>query len=234
MDAHIACKTSSYTALIVIRALWLSDGTYTLAEISKDTGIAEIKTKIRLKAEVYAEKAGVYTPIFRFDSTRLSRRHSYFMVGRDLAGMLNILTDSAGILLEKLGNDGRQLSLNDISHFNQSRFNPAISSDSIILVRGVYRNFREFKDNAPSIQNFETAKGKDRLLLYIKQVDGTSYYSRDAWGYCDGKALYVMKDGMLVPAWKEGKTFCLLGRPEEGDAALRHLFTVDMDTGKLY
>jgi len=285
LDTHIAGKTSPYTALIVIRALWLSDGTYTLAEISKDTGnLANIKTKIRLKAEVYAERAGIYTPIFRFDSTRMSKTYLYSVVGRDLAGMLNTLADSAAILLDRLGNDGKQLTLNEISHFNQSRFNPVICSGNIVLNSGVYRDFQEFKDNAPSIHNFETTRDKDRLLLYLKQNDGTSYYTRGAWGYCDGKTIYVMKDGMLVPVWKEGKAFYLFGLPEEGgvgrsdqgqsvmvpmavmttpvggagahmtgtgfvsvggspytgtnkprqDATIKHLFTVDMDTGKLY
>jgi hypothetical protein len=280
LDARLARSSSPYTALVVIRALWLSDGTYTLAELSKDTaGISQIKTKIRLKAEIYAEKAGVYIPLFRFDSTRMSRTRNYFMTGQDLAGMLNALADSAGIVLSKKGDGGRKLTLDDICRFNQSRYSAVIYNDSVLMVKGVYRDFQEFRDNAPSIQNFETIDHKGKLLLYLKE-DGGSYYSRDAWGYCDGKNIYVMKDGMLVPAWKEGKAFYLLGQPEEDalgkpqasqggsvmvpvgsasgsggmvsgtefvgvgispgqnkpgkTAALKHIFTVDMDTGKLY
>ena len=55
------------------------------------------------------------------------------------------------------------------------------------------------------------------MLLYLKEPGGSLYYTREVWGYCDGKTVYVMKDGMLVPAWKEGKAFYLLGQPEEGD-----------------
>jgi len=280
LDSHFSDSGASYTALLVIRALWISDGAFTLSDISQDTtDLTQVKTRIRLKAEIYAERQGVYIPLFRYDYTSLDRNGSYPAADHKLMVMLNELADSAAVVLSKKGGAGRQLSLADISKFNRSRFEPAIYSDSA-LVRGVYHDFQEFKDNAPSIHEFETVKeGKNKLLLYLKSPGQEATYSRDAWGYCDGSNIYIMKDGILVPAWREQKAFYLLGQPEEGDFArskpsialfvpiiigavplgggvnaymspspgvppasqgakrsafVKHLFAVDMDTGKLY
>jgi hypothetical protein len=197
---------------------------------------------------------------------RKRRAESYFLAGQDLAGMLDALADSAAHILAKKGNGGRRLAFDDIRLFNQSRYSAIIFNDSTPLVKGVYRDFQEFRNNAPSIHNFETTKKKDRLLLYLKEGNGNSFYSRTAWGYCDGKNIYVMKDGVLILTWREGKAFYLLGQPEEDyfprynppsaeDVAasyhpgsdgeteygtigrrtvIRHVFTVDPDSGKLY
>lgn len=216
LDARFSRPGGPFTALIVLRSLWFSDATYTLADLSKDTSVSHVKIRIRLKAEVYAEKDGIYTPLFRFDSTRQCRTGSNLFAGQDLAGMLDDLADSAATLIDRKGMGGRHLSLDDIRQFNRSRFDPVIYRDST-LVGGVYKDFQEFRDNAPSIHSFETQTENNKLLLYIKEAGGNLYYTRDAWGYCDGTNIYVMKDGMLVQAWKEGKAFYLLGQPEEGD-----------------
>jgi hypothetical protein len=280
LDSHFSDSGASYTALVVIRALWISDGAFTLSDISQDTtDLTRIKTRIRLKAEIYAERQGVYIPLFRYDHTSRDHSSSYIIAGYNLTSMLNDLADSAGEVLSQKGGAGRQLSFEDIRKFNRSRFEPVIYTDSA-LVPGVYKDFQEFKDNAPSIHEFEMVKeGKYKLLLYLKGPGQDATYSRNAWGYCDGSNIYIMKDGILVPAWKEEKAFYLLGQPEEGSFAkskpsialfmpvilgtvplggganaymsagpgvppssqgakrsafFKHIFTVDMDTGKLY
>jgi hypothetical protein len=74
------------------------------------------------------------------------------------------------------------------------------------LTRGVYTSFEEFRNNAPSIGDFEVQVEDNRRVLYIREA-GHSYYTHDAWGYCDGKDIYIMRDGMLYAAWREGKAF---------------------------
>ena len=54
---------------------------------------------------------------------------------------------------------------------------------------------------------------KNKRLLYIKE-GGSSYYSHDAWGYCDGKNIYIMRDGSLCQAWREGKAWYLHGEAD--------------------
>jgi hypothetical protein len=109
---------------------------------------------------------------------------------------------------------GQRLRADDIRIFNQSGFELPIYTDSI-LVRGVYKNFEEFKNNAPSIAGYEIRVDRGSLVLYIKEGGGESYYSHKVWGYCDGKNAFMLLDGDLYPVWKEQKSFYLLGSKEK-------------------
>lgn len=267
LDARFSNPTAPCTLLIVLRKLWISDAIYTPADVADNSDLSNDRINIRLKAEVYAEKAGVYTPLFRYDSTRISQSAAYTKTGRsragsDLAGMFDDLAERALITIARLGDGGRKLSLDDIFKFNRSRFDPPIFNPGSVLARGVYKDFRELQDNAPSIQDFEIAKEKEHLMLYRKEAGGKIYYCRDAWGYCDGKTIYVMKDGVLIPAWKEGKCYYMLAMAlqiipdyENVEPAIPiggsggfiplskpgihrqkeviHIYTVDMDTGDI-
>ena len=211
LDARFAHPGEAYAALVVIRTLWLSDANNMSEDMVQDPDKYHERRKIRLKAEVYAEKDGQYIPIFRFDSVQVALKGSYTRFGGDLSDLLEELADSASRLLAQKGGGGRKISRTDIIQFNQSRFDAPVCRDST-LVKGVYTSFKEFKDNVPSIKEYELKKEKDNLILYVKEAGGHSYYSHNAWGYCDGKFVYIMKDGVLVPAWKEGKAWYLYGR----------------------
>jgi hypothetical protein len=217
LDTRFSHSGAPYTALVVIRTLWLSDANNLMEDIVKDPEKYDQRTKIRLKAEIYAEKDGLYTPLFRFDSLQISlRRGLNTHFGNDLSDMLEDLADSSTILLAQKGGEGRKISRADILQFNQSRFDPLISRGGL-LVKGAYMNFKEFKDNAPSLLDCEIKKEKDNLILYLRDGGGHSYYSHNTWGYCDGKTVYVMKDGMLVPAWREGKAWYILSQTQIED-----------------
>ena len=69
------------------------------------------------------------------------------------------------------------------------------------------------------------------MFLYLKEAGGPSYYSHNAWGYCDGQNVYVMKDGMLNPAWSEGKAWYLMGLARIEDASSPARPSVPLGTG---
>ncbi|HWK03721.1 MAG TPA: hypothetical protein VNS58_08815 [Puia sp.] len=211
LDARFARPGEAYAALVVIRTLWLSDANNMREDLLREPEKYDEKTKIRLKAEVYAEKDGQYIPLYRFDSVQIFEKNSLTRLGKELSGMLEGLADSATLLLAQKGGSGRKIDRPAILQFNRSRFDPPISKDSS-LVKGVYNTFEEFKDNTPSVQDFEIKREKGNLILYLKEAGGHSYYSHNAWGYCDGKNVYIMKDGMLTPAWKEGKAWYLFSQ----------------------
>lgn len=215
LNDNFSSPAEPFTALVVLRVLWVSDETYTLAALSNDT-TGYFNEKVRIKAEVYAENQGVYTPLVRFDSTlQMNRGPSGYALDENIAELLSEVVGHAQNALDKKGMNGRHLTLEDIRQFNQSHFDAAIYHDNA-RIKGVYRDFQEFKDNAPSIQSFEIRRDKGNLLLYTKE--GSNFiYNRDAWGFCDGKEIYVMKDGELVPVWMDGKAFYLLGKREEGN-----------------
>jgi len=268
LNQHFTRPNAPYTGLIVLRTLWLSDAKYPLEDLMRDPHKQQERTHIRLKAEVYAGKDSNYMPIFRFDTLFYTIKAVYSIHSpysdweRDLAEILGGLADSASFLADQKHDYDRQIPLEAIHQFNQSRFVSPID-DSPNLTRGVYASFEEFRNNTPSIQNSEIKIEDAKLLLYIKEPNGRSYYSHDAWGYCDGKNVFVMRDGILRIAWKEGKAFYFSlsattmsdGKPMNLPGAVplgiaapnaivtsnmnfssrnRNIYTIDMDTGSIY
>ena len=214
LNTHFARPGASWSALIVLRGLWLSDANYLKEEKVKNPDVLEERTHIRLKAEIYAVNDSVYIPIVRYDTLQTYKRGNtynqfntyYHFWEKDLTGVLGDMLDSASGLVPTRVQHGRHLHREDILQFNRSRFDAAITVNSP-LNRGVYANFEEFRNNAPSIPNFEIKQEKKEQILYIKDANGNSYYSHDAWGYCDGKTIYIMRGGILYQVWKEGNAF---------------------------
>lgn len=205
-----------YSAMVVIRALWLSDANCSREGLMKDPGRGFEKTQIRIKAEVYAARDSVYVPLLRFDSLEISKKSSYSWYGEALSGLLAYLACSAADEADKKWQSGKRLRLEEISQFNQSRFEMAITRDQT-LSKGVYSNFDEFRNNAPSIKEYELKREDGRMILYIKDAGRKSYYSHNAWGYCDGTSIFIMRDGTLCPAWREGNAYYLYGNADFGE-----------------
>jgi hypothetical protein len=232
LNSRFARPGSSYRALVILRTLWLSDANYVRAEYLRHPERRLERTHIRLKAEVYAMRDGRYIPILRFDTLQtamkrriLQERSPYFEWGVNLAELLDELVDSASALTQGKAVANRWVGLDDIREFNASRFNAPI--DENLPARGVYANFEEFRNNTPSIQHFEIRQENHQRVIYVEE-SGATYYTHEAWGYCDGKDFYIMRDGVLCPAWKEGKAF--FGK----EFKQPRIYFVDMDTGDLY
>lgn len=214
LNKYFARPDAKWSALVVLRNLWLSDANYLKEDKVKDADILSEKTHIRLKTEIYACNGSVYIPILRFDTLQTYKNtnqynnwSSYYSLWEsDLTAVLSEMADSLSGLAPSRVENGRHLHRDDILQFNQSRFQPAIT-ESNTPTAGVYTSFEEFRDNAPSIQHFEIQQQKGDRLLYLKDANGNLQYSHDAWGYCDGKTIFIMRDGKLYPLWKEGKAF---------------------------
>jgi hypothetical protein len=217
LNAHFSRQGAPFTALLVLRTLWLSDANYTEEDLLRDPNKKSQKFQIRLKAEIYAGEDGLYQPVFRYDTLVTRKGPNYGFpqssdpeMEYDLSNLFNDLADSASLVAGHKAGNGRKISWEQIREFNRSRFSIPIDSETVYAA-GVYASFEEFRNNTPSIQDFEIkTEGKD-ILLYIKGPTGTSYYSHDAWGYSDGKTLYIMKSGILWPAWKEGRAIYFYG-----------------------
>jgi hypothetical protein len=269
LNNHFTRPGAPYTALIVLRALWLSDARYIREDLVRDPDRRFEKTHIRLKAEVYAVKDNRYLPVIRFDTLQATKKMTYYASlqapysdwGKNLASILADLADSSSSLTARRQDGNRRINLEDILRFNTSRFEAPIGIDTT-LTRGVYNSFEEFRNNAPSIRDFEVKVEDDRRILYTREA-GNSYYTHDAWGYCDGKDVYIMRDGVLYSAWREGKAFYFyrdiisrvnppaaeknpategISGATTGDSVTgrhadykrRYVYSVDMDTGNVY
>jgi hypothetical protein len=247
LNHHYTQPNSPYTALVILRTLWLSDANYVRAEFLRHPEHRFERTHIHLKAEIYAIRDGRYLPVLRYDTLQtamrkriLQERSAYYEWGLNLTLLMNDLVDSASRLTPAKEESNRWVDRDDIRQFNASRFNPPIDDNR--PAQGVYASFEEFRNNTPSIQNYEIKLENHERLLYIRE-SGNTYYTHDAWGYCDGKDFYVMRDGILCPAWKEGKAFYL---PAAGaisnspnvnrdrDYKQKSIYFIDMDTGDIY
>jgi hypothetical protein len=246
LNHRLARPGAPYTALIILRTLWLSDANYIHEEMIRQPERHFERTHIRIKAEIYAIRDGRYMPVLRFDTLQTAfkkrlykERSTYFEWGQNLVLLMNELADTAARMATAKAEGSRWVGLDEIRQFNASRFEAPISDTA--FVRGVYANFEEFRNNAPSIQDFEIKMENNERLLYIRE-SGNTYYSHDAWGYCDGKDIYVMRDGILCPAWKEGKAFYIPATASQGstltltrhDYKQRSIYSIDMDTGDIY
>lgn len=247
LNSQYARAGAPFTALVILRTLWLSDANNPRAEVLRHPERRLQRTHIRLKAEIYAIRDGRYIPVLRFDTLQtawkrriLQERSFYYEWGLNLALLFDDMADSATLLTPGKEDNNRFVDLNDIRQFNASRFDAPIGETP--PARGVYANFEEFRNNTPSIQDFEVKLENNDRLLYIRE-SGMAYYSHDAWGYCDGKDIYIMRDGVLCPAWKEGKAFYIpAGAPGSGALTVTHgrdykqrsIYFIDMDTGDIY
>jgi hypothetical protein len=246
LNRRLARPGAPYTALVILRTLWLSDASYIREDLVRNPILRFERTHIHLKAEIYAIRDGRYIPILRFDTLQTAwkkrlylERSTYYEWGQNLAVLMNELADSASRVAVRKEN-GPRVALEDIRQFNASRFDAPIAETP--PARGVYANFEEFRNNTPSIQDFEIKTENNEHLLYIRE-SGKTYYSHDAWGYSDGKDIYVMRDGILCPAWKEGKAFYIPSGTTAGGALTiarnhdykqRSIYSIDMDTGDIY
>jgi len=214
LNARFARPGAPYSALIVLRNLWLSDANYLREDKVKNPDILEERTHIRLKAEIYAFRDSFYIPLVRYDTVQTYKRGNtytnietyYALWDKDLSAVLSDMTDSAAGLVAARAPRTRHLHREDILQFNRSRFDVEITHTTS-LTPGVYTSFADFRNNTPSIPHFEIRREGQDLLLYIQDGNGSFCYSHDAWGYCDGKAAFIMRDGKLYKLWKEGNAY---------------------------
>jgi hypothetical protein len=256
LNRYFTRQDAPYTALIVLRSLWLSNANYVKREEINAHGKGYEVSHIRLRAEFYASRDSQYIPVFRYD-TMLSNRSGYnpiLQISRlehDLSNLFINLADSASLMTDRKQNAGRRISRQEIRDFNRARFDKFADSN-LIYASGVYASFEEFLNNKPSIQNYEIRTVKKDRLVYVKDAAGKSEYSNDAWGYSDGKTLYIMRDGSLCPTWRQGKAFYFYAlsdkdrytslnangladtTPHPGQDQELCIYTLDTDTGDVY
>jgi hypothetical protein len=89
---------------------------------------------------------------------------------------------------------------------------PNILVDSV-RKKGVYRHFGEFLSNKPSLPMVYREKNGKKIVLTLdevghkKELDSTS----DAWGFCDGKDIFVCQQGDFFPLQSEKDAFIFRG-----------------------
>jgi hypothetical protein len=165
---------------------------------------------VSLKIEFYLNKNEVYYPLYRYDSV-LS------IVGKlpgDAASFLSKAFESASnklftLKLNEIPASIRQLTLHDIAKKASKERSVPILIETAYR-KGVYKTFDEFRNNAPSVTDFEYKKGKFGDMLYVREGD-TEYPDRTAWGFCNGKNIFINSSDLFSELIREGNTFYFKG-----------------------
>ncbi len=204
---------ASKTLLVVIRELWFSD---ILFEKQLDKVPSPFRSRISFRAETYVKENTGYIPLTYFDTTITSPKNII-----DIAPFR--ITELMTSLVEKINSSDispaylqtkRLLSFAAVDSFSNKSFSYPIDAPDT-LREGVYASFEDFRNNKPSIFNYEIEKENNSLMtLRLKDEQGKSYYSRKMWGYCDGQRTYVMMDGNLFPIFTYDRAYYVYGSKE--------------------
>jgi len=120
--------------------------------------------------------------------------------------------------------------------------------------KGVYKNFTEFRNNDPSITDFNIAYHKGKSMM-LEDGQGKAIPTENIWGFCDGEKRYFYMRKELIELIPCDKSFRVLSFRTKADIKgtingnnstspfrekvpegmkLREYFDLNMDTGTIY
>ncbi len=223
INEYLQCRKNASVKnklLIVVKKFWLSSEADEIRYENDKIGqaINGWDAGVLCKLEFYLEKDSVFFPLYRIDSvfTFKERLNDYrgtrfddnagFFVTSVLKTSLEKLAD---INQDEVIAKRRKLSLGDISRDFSKKLNVPVLN-VIDLKKGAYKNFEEFKSNTPSIAVYEFREGPGGDILYIKEGD-SEYPTRDTWGFCDGKDIFINSGDKYSKLVKRENTFYFFG-----------------------
>jgi hypothetical protein len=187
---------------MVLKKLWLTDELDIKKNGAKEKNLndkldrsiskAEWSSGIIVSIDFYLKNQQNYYPLYHYDST-LTKLLTISENGPEYIqlALTNSLSKLVRIDQNFTGLEGkRKLTWDEIKNYNEKRFDIPILKDSVLRA-GVYMTYDEFKNNNPSITQFEFKKKKKIQDIYITGPDGKEYLERKMWGYCDGKNAYI-------------------------------------------
>lgn len=226
MNEYLQCRSNdsiSNKLLVVVKKLWLSfqaekarfDNTNISSAIDGwDAGVL-------CKLEFYLERDSVFYPLYRIDSVFTFKDLLY-----DYAGMRFVdngptfltiaLTSSLdrlyGVKPEDIIGKRRKLTFAEIQQeYSRKKDMPLLHAS--VLNRGVYTSYDEFKNNAPSIKEYEFKEGAMGDILFVKE--GTQEYpTRNVWGYCDGSSIFINSGDKYSKLIRQSDAFYFYGIKE--------------------
>lgn len=229
---------------------------------TKENNITGWQAGLILGAELFLYSKGSYHALYKIDTI--------FALKTNVENLYTIPSEIFHIIFYKLEGKSyqdihigkKEFSYQQINNHINEVFDDAVLNESI-LNKGVYKTFTEFKNNNPSIKDFEIKQGKFSDELYVSDNKQT-YPLQSFWGYCDGKNLFIRSANNLFQLYRTGKTYntlafksikknkpmsvgaqaainmALTGIPSfsmnenAGYRASTSVFQLDMQTGEIY
>ncbi len=173
--------------------------------ISKLSNSRGLYRKLLFVAEGYLTKENNHYAALRLDTiaTSLTADKNDFTV---LTKVLHAFAAKAALI-----DTGRIFKRNaytasDLDKRYQQSFNkPILQAQQ--LNRGVYKTFNEFVNNNPSVLQFKFEKDKKGAVLYTKTDGNDLMPERKAFGFCDGRVIWINARNVFYPLIRQGNTF---------------------------
>jgi hypothetical protein len=265
-DYYAASFTpNDFELLIVIKRFWISGNSISNNKRVEVANSGKDNNSIHCKWEYYIGKNGNYLPVKRMDTTFVVKEDSknylndelslkrLFYIKKSLHDLIELL-DFSNAIIQYAGQTKKTFT--EIQEFNKRMNNIPVLRDSSFK-KGVYLSFDDFKNNRPSIIDFQVKKmhyGKlnANTEIYLEDMKGETI--SNYWGYYDGEAL---RYGMLGndKMYRIQNTFCFFIKVvgytvQQGDEGQYHPsgsntiskdkyeswvpFQIDMETGEVY
>ena len=195
---------NGFELLIVMKRFWISG-----VDVSRDkriefTNSLDVNTSFYIKWEYYLGKDGKYLPVRRTDTIAHLNESDYKYLSENfderklapikclLKAMIELYDfDKKLLQFDKL--PGK--TMEEITAYNIKRNEVKALKDSV-LQRGIYLSFDEFKNNAPSIKDFNEEKMKYKSFKserYLTDLQGNLI--SEYWGFSDGQNFRYGKYG---------------------------------------
>ncbi len=202
-------QQSNYRLVLLIRKLWLSK------EI-ENTEVRDYNIKMQKALlpgivtcfEFYAKKGEQLIPLLKFDTTIFHHNRNLALIDEEL--IQTTLTSAIDKLSrtryrQKIEN-GRTYSWQQIDSFS-SRTNHIEILHTTSFKKGVYLTYNDFKNNTPSIQDFEIKKSEFAHTLFVKDEQGNQYPVRKIWGFSDGENVFIKSADIFFKLEKYNNNF---------------------------
>jgi hypothetical protein len=168
------------------------------------TDPVESINSIKFEIECYYKKGDTLFPAIRLDTSYTERireiRSSFPEVIKDV---MNPLIKKITLIDIKKIQERNRYSLQQIEERYKARFNiPILTATE--YKRGIYKNFHEFINNAPSVVDFTIKKDKYLFSLYDSTGKLVAYKT---FGFCDGSNYWLYTKDYCTPLIRVGNSF---------------------------
>lgn len=206
---HYTDPSGTRSFLILIKKLWLYD---TVLSTKSTKSFAQVgKGRILFRGEAFLKTSDGYLPYTYLDTVISSPTSVKDMAIFRLPDLFYDLLKKIAGVQQEITLKRKAFSFSELEALNNTQFNYPMDT-ARVLKKGVYASIEEFRNNNPTILNYEIqADENDLKQLYLKDGNGKTYFSRKMWGYCDGQQCYAMMDGNLFPVISVNHAFYVFG-----------------------
>jgi hypothetical protein len=172
--------------------------------IDKATRVPGEFYRLRFEAEGYLTSENNSYPAIRLDTTIVSdlTKNKATL----LADVLDVFSAKAAMIDTEKVFKRNALRAEDVDNRYRMKFRkPVLLAEN--LTAGVYKTLNEFINNQPFTTEYDFKKEKKVSILYTKTNGSDWAPERKAFGFCDGKVIWINVKNSFYPLVRQGNTF---------------------------